>query len=132
MYETETPIKPILSLTIRPTKPTTPKASEAFLQICKLETSSLFRCDCSFSYRREEKEVHFALPIKVEDDLFDEIRGIRLVKLQQDKILLENFMDLVEPNLMIYRIKFLHEGRCSADLPQKLLRQARTISRKSA
>ncbi|MDH5695378.1 MAG: hypothetical protein OEZ00_02040 [Dehalococcoidia bacterium] len=126
LYETEQTQEFMPSLII---KPTTPKPSEVFLRVCNLETSLVFRCDCSFIYKREGEGVYFPLPIKLEDELFDEIRGVRLVKLQQDKILLENFIDLVEPDVMIHRIKFAHEGKCSVDLPQRLLRRAKTISR---
>lgn len=114
-----------LSRILRTTSKTL-KPSEVFVNLCHMEDSLFFRCDCSFIYKGEE--TYFPLPIKLEDKLFDEIRGIRLVKLQQGKILLENFIDLVEPDVMIHRIKFVHEGRCSVDLPQRLLRRARTIS----
>lgn len=126
VYETEQPMEFVPRLRV---EPTSPKPCEAFLQVCNLEIPLVFRCDCSFFYKREDKEIYFALPIKLEDELFDEIRGIRLVKLQQDKIMLENFVNLVEPGVMIHRIKFVHEGRCSADLPQRLLRRAKAISR---
>jgi hypothetical protein len=129
VYETESPKEPGTGLMVRQTKPSSSKVSEIFLRLCRVESLLLFRCDCSFSYRREEKGIYFPLPIKIEDELFDEVRGIKLVKLQQDKILLENYVDLVEPNLMIHRVKFLHEGKCTIDLPQKLLRQARKISK---
>jgi len=107
------------------------KPSEGFLKLCNLEDSFVFHCTCSFSYRREDKEVHFLLPIQVEDELFDEIRGVRFVKLQQNKILWENSLDLVETDLMVHRIRFVHEGKFSVDLPQKLLKQAKAISQKT-
>ena len=107
------------------------KPSEGFLELCNLEDSFVFRCDCSFSYRRGDKEVYFPLPIKIEDELFDEVRGVRFVKLQQDKILMENSLDLVETDVMVHRVRFAHEGKFSVDLPQKLLKQAKTISQKT-
>ena len=107
------------------------KPSEGFLKLCDLEDSFLFRCDCSFSYKRGDKEVHFPLPIQLEDGLFDEIRGVRFVKLQQDKILWENSLDLIEIDLMVHRIRFAREGKFSMDLPQKLLKQAKAISRET-
>jgi hypothetical protein len=128
LYEAEQTREFMPSLII---KPTTSKPSEVFLLVCNLETSLVFHCDCSFSYKREDEGIHFLLPVKIEDELFDEIRGVRFVKLQQDRILLENSLDLVEPNLMVHRVRFTHEGRCSVDLPQKLFKQARTISRKT-
>jgi hypothetical protein len=107
------------------------KPSEVFLSLCSMKDSFLFHCYCSFLYSREDKEEYFLLPIKVDYELFDEVRGIRFVKLQDDKILWENSLDLFETDLMIHRIKFVHEGKCSTDLPQKLLKQAKVISRKT-
>lgn len=111
--------------------PTRQKPSEAFLKLCHLEDSFVFHCDCSFSYTRKDEEVNFPLPVKLEDGLFDEIRGVRFVKLRQDKILWENSVDLIETDVMVHRVRFTHEGKCSADLPQKLLRQAKAISRRT-
>lgn len=105
------------------------KPSEVFLNLCHTEDSFLFHCDCLFLYGREDEEVNFALPVKLEDGLFDEIRGVRFVKLQQDKILWENSIDLIETDVMTHRVRFTREGKCSADLPQRLLRQAKAISR---
>jgi len=107
------------------------KPSEGFLELCNLEDSFVFHCACSFSYRREDEDVHFPLPVQIEDELFDEIRGVRFVKLQQNKILWENSLDLVETDLMVHRIRFAHEGKFSVDLPQKLLKQAKAISQKT-
>lgn len=128
VYETEEPKELMPKLKV---KITSPKPSEAFMQLCNLESSFLFRCDCALTYRRGDEGVNFPLPIQLDDELFDEIRGVRFVKLEQNKILLENSLDLVETDLMIHRIRFAHEGKCSVDLPQRLLRQARTISRKT-
>lgn len=128
VYETEEP-KGVMPRFISET--TSQKPSEQFLKLCGLEDSFLFRCDCSFSYRRGDKEVYFPLPVEIEDELFDEVRGVRFVKLQQDKILMENSLDLVETDVMVHRVRFAHEGKFSVDLPQKLLKQAKTISRKT-
>lgn len=125
VYETEEAKESMPKLKV---ETTTIKPSEAFLQLCNLDTSLLFRCGCSFFYRRGDEGIQFVLPIKIDDEMFDEVRGLRFVKLQQDKILLENSVDLIETDLMIQRIKFAHEGKCSVDLPQRLLRQARRIS----
>lgn len=107
------------------------KPSDGFLELCKLEDSFVFHCDCSFLYSRGDEEGYFPLPIKIDHELFDEVRGIRFVKLQHDKILWENSLDLIETDLMVHRIKFVHEGKCSTDLPQKLLKQAKAISQKT-
>lgn len=129
VYETEeteqvSPIPRITSKTLKP--------SEVFLNLCHMEDSLLFRCDCLFFYnRKKDEEMYFPLPIKLDHELFDEVRGIRFVKLQNDKILWENSLDLVETDLMVHRIKFVHEGKCSTDLPRKLLKQAKVISRKT-
>ena len=128
VYDTQEP-KGLMPRLISET--TSPKPSEQFIKICSLEDFFLFRCDCSFSYRRGDKEVYFPLPIEIEDGLFDEIRGVRFVKLQHDKILMENFLDLIETDLMVHRVRFAHEGKFSVDLPQKLLKQAKSISRKT-
>lgn len=108
-----------------------PKPSEQFLKLCSLRSVFLFRCDCSFSYSRSDEDVHFALPIKLEDELFDEIRGLRFAKIHKGKILMENSVDLVETDLMTHRVRFAQESSFTADLPQKLLKQAREISRKT-
>lgn len=106
------------------------KPSDQFIKLCELEGLFLFRCDCSFSYRRGDKEVYFPLPIQLEKDgLFDEIRGVRFVKLQQDKMLMENSLDLVETDLMVHRVRFAQESKFTMDLPQKLLKQAKDISK---
>lgn len=128
VYDTEEPKEGLPRLM---SGATSLKPSEGFLELCNLEASFVFRCDCSFSYRREDEDVHFPLPVQIEDELFDEIRGVRFVKLQQNKILWENFLDLVETDLMVHRIKFAHEGKFSVDLPQKLLKQAKAISQKT-
>lgn len=126
VYETEETekVSPVLKSASKTLKP-----SEVFLNLCRLEDAFLFHCDCSFLYTREDEEVNFALPVKIENGLFDEIRGVRFVKLQQDKILWENSIDLIETDVMVHRVRFTHEGKCSADLPQRLLRQAKAISR---
>lgn len=128
LYETEEtegaiPIPRASSKTLKP--------SEIFLNLCNMKESFLFHCYCSFLYSREDEEKYFLLPIKLDHELFDEVRGIRFVKLQNDKILWENSLDLVETDLMVHRIKFVHEGKCSTDLPRKLLKQAKVISRKT-
>ena len=107
------------------------RPSDIFLQLCNLETPLFLRCDCSFLYRREDKVVYFPLPLKFEGETYDEVRGIRFVKLEQNKVLWENSLDLIEPDRMIHRIKFAHESRCSIDLPQKLLRRAKDVSRRT-
>ncbi len=109
-------------------EPTSLKPTQAFLQLCNLKSNFLFRCDCSFYYRRDEKGIYFQLPIKIEGGIFDEVRGIRFVKLEKGNILLQNSVDLVENDLIIHRVRFAQEERCSLDLPQKLLMRARDIS----
>lgn len=131
IYETEEPEELVPKLLRLKIKPTSPTPSEGFLQLCSQETSLLFRCTCSFLYRRGDEGIQFVLPIKIDDELFDEVRAIRFVKLQQDKILLENSLDLIEDDLMVHRIMFVHEGKCSVGLPQKLLKQARAISQRT-
>jgi len=128
VYETEEPKEFMPRLVI---EPTSLKPSEGFLQLCNVETSFSFRCDCSFLYSRGDKKEFFPLPIKIDHELFDEVRSIRFVKLQNDKILWENSLDLIETDLMVHRIKFVHEGKCSTDLAQKLLKQAKAISQKT-
>jgi hypothetical protein len=128
VYEIEEPKELMLK---RKVETTSPKPSEAFTQLCNLEGSFLFHCDCAFTYKRGDEGINFPLPIQIDDELFDEIRGVRFVKLEQNKILLENSLDLIEADLMMHRIKFAHEGKCSVDLPQRLLRQARRISRRT-
>lgn len=108
-----------------------PKASEVFQKLCRLDVTFSFHCSCTFLYKREDRKVSFILPFHVEDELFDEVRGLRFVKIEQEKILWENTLNLIDPNLMEHRIKFLHEGKCSEDLPQKLLNRAVTISLKT-
>jgi acetone carboxylase gamma subunit len=114
-------------------KPSVPKPSEAFYILCNnIDTPLFIRCDCTFSYGREDKDYHFSLPVKIKDDeMFDEARGIRFVKLQQDKILWENYIDLVEKDLMIHRVKYAQETKCSADLPLSLLKLAKNISKRT-
>lgn len=111
--------------------PTTLKPSEGFLHICKLESPLLFRCDCSFTYTQAAEKVPFYLPIQMEDEFFNEIRGVKLVKLEHGKILWENYLDLIESDKMTHRIKFARYVNCTSDLPQKLLRQAKEISLKT-
>lgn len=117
------------SITGIPTSTT--KASDIFLHLCNLETDLLLRCDCLFSYAREDKKVPFFLPVEVDWELFDEMRGVRLVKLENERILWENSLNLVDKNTLTHRVKFATDAKCSLDLPQKLLRRARDISRKT-
>jgi hypothetical protein len=107
------------------------KPSEAFSTLCKLEKALLVHCDCSFLYKRNDEHVTFLLPLKMDGEIYDEIRGIKFVKLQEDKILWENSVDLIDLDSMIHRVKFAQESKCSWDLPQELLRRARDISRKT-
>lgn len=109
----------------------TTKASDIFLHLCNLETDLLLRCDCLFSYAREDNKVPFFLPVDVDWELFDEMRGVRLVKLENERILWENSLDIVDNNTLTHRVKFAIDAKCSLDLPQKLLRRARDISRKT-
>lgn len=105
-----------------------PKPTEVFLQLCNLETSFLFRCDCLFSHKRGQEGVQFPLPMKITGDAFTEIRGLRLVRTEQGKIVYEKSLDLVDSDTLTNRIKFVHEGRCSVELPLKLLQRAKQIS----
>ena len=109
-------------------EPTKLKPTEAFLELCKIDTTFFFRCDCLFYYRKGESDVYFQLPIKLDGDLFDEIRGVKLVKMEQNNILWQNSVDLIETNMMTHRVRFAQEGYCSLDLPLKLLMRARDIS----
>lgn len=109
----------------------TTKASDIFPHLCNLETDLLLRCDCLFSYAREDEKVPFFLPVEVDWEIFDEMRGVRLVKLEKERILWENSLNLVDNNTLTHRVKFAIDAKCSLDLPQKLLRRARDISRKT-
>ena len=104
------------------------KPTEAFLKLCKIDTTFFFRCDCLFYYRKGESDIYFQLPIKLDGDLFDEIRGVKFVKMEQNNILWQNSVDLIEPNMMTHRVRFAQEGYCSLDLPRRLLMRAREIS----
>lgn len=108
-----------------------PKVSDAFARICD-EKQVLFRCECLFSYKREEDTVPFALPIELKDyKMFDEIRGMRLVKLENEKILWENSLDLPDIDTMTHRVKFAIDSKCNIDLPNLLLKRAKEISSKT-
>ncbi len=107
------------------------KCSDAFSYLCNIKVDLLYRCDCIFSYAKEDDIVPFVLPVEAGNKIFDEIRGIRFVKLDNEKILWENSIDLPEIDRMTHRVKFAIDSKCNFDLPRTLLKRAREISRKT-
>lgn len=107
------------------------KVSDVFSYICSIKNDLLFQCDCIFSYNRKDKVVPFVLPIKVDYQMFDELRGLRFVKLENEKVIWENAINIPNIDTMTHRVKFAIDSRCHLDLPKILLTRAREISRKT-
>lgn len=107
------------------------KVSDVFSYICNIKDALLFQCDCVFSYDRKDKFVPFVLPIKVDYQMFDELRGLRFVKLENEKIIWENSINIPNTDTMTHRVRFAIDSRCHLDLPKTLLTRAREISRKT-
>src|SRR3990172_1608674 len=108
------------------------KVSDVFTYLCDEKRELLFRCECLFSYKREVETSLFTLPIDLQDyKMFDQLRGMRLVKLENEKILWENSIDLPDMDTMTHRVKFAVDSTCNLELPNLLHKRAKEISRKT-
>jgi hypothetical protein len=105
-------------------------ALEQFAKLCLSDMNFLFRCEAIFVKKRDENEF-FPLPIKFPTQTatfsFDEVRGMRLVKVKDGKILIENYIDLVDDSTISQTVKFVYESKFMYDLPLTLLQESKKL-----
>jgi hypothetical protein len=103
------------------------KPTQIYEKLVTLSTSFRFRCYCTFNYLKDEKRLTLPLPIKLEKGSFDEIRGIRIVKLSNNNIILDRTEDMADGRIK-HTIRFDQESKFLLGLPNMLLEQAVKIS----
>jgi hypothetical protein len=109
-----------------------PLASEQFTKLCQLDISLLFCCETVFLNKRDEEGVIIMLPMKFPAQPssipYDEIRGMRIVKIKDGRILIENNLDLVDDDTMSQKVKFAYEAKFTSDLPLTLLQESKKLT----
>jgi hypothetical protein len=105
-----------------------PKALEYFVTLCESDKILLFKCISVFMHKRDDKDSFFMLPLRLPEQpssgSYDEIRGIRIVKLKDNKIVVENSFDLIEESTITQTVKFAYEAKFALDLPQTILQES--------
>jgi hypothetical protein len=106
------------------------QALNYYIKLCDLDLNLLFRCETNFINRRDEG-TFIPFPMKVPpqsaNSSFDEIRGMRIAKVKDNKILMENYMDLVDDNTLSQTIKFAYEAKFTLDLPLTIIQESRKL-----
>lgn len=106
--------------------------SEMLGCLCDIKNSLTFDVEAIFKYNPKKFNNIFSFPFKLEDSgPFDEVRGLRMVKLAESKKLYTVIMDRPDSNKDFYHtVLFSYTGNITEKLPEKILNEAHNISKK--
>lgn len=111
-----------------------PKVAQLIDILSNLKQEVAFDCSVTFQFsRREHVSPVFILPIRTSCAKtlpFDEIRGMRFVKLEGNKILYSVILDLTSEGALHQNIGFSYPSNFSMTLTDNILHKAIDISRK--
>ncbi len=95
-----------------------------------LPNKMTFEVTANFRYAGGKFKSRMLLPIKLAQDDFDEVRGVRLVKLADGKNLYTLTIDRPSNKSIFHTVYFSYAGNVSEDLPQLILDEAVSISKR--
>jgi hypothetical protein len=105
--------------------------SEMLNCLMKIKTTLTFDVTANFKYSGGKTKSRILLPIKLTaDDNFDEVRGVRLVKLADGKNLYTLIIDRPSNKSIFHAAYFSYVGNISEALPQIILEEAVSISKR--
>jgi hypothetical protein len=111
-----------------------PKVEQLIDVLSNIRQEATFNCSVTFQFgKREPASSVVVLPIRISRSAtipFDEVRGIRLVKLEDNKILYSVILDLTSEGALHQNIGFSHSANFSRTLVDDILHKATDISRK--
>lgn len=99
--------------------------------LMQIKDNLTFEVDTNFHYSEKKFKSRVLLPIKLsDDDLFDEVRGLRLVKLAEGKKLFSLIIDCPNNEDYYHTVYFSYVGNISETLPKLVLEEAVNISKR--
>lgn len=111
-----------------------PKVGELIDILSNLRQEVTFNCSVTFQFgKREPTSSVVILPIRISRLKalpFDEVRGLRFVKLEGNKILYSVIHDLTSEGALQQNIGFSHSANFTGALADNILHKATDISRK--
>jgi len=117
----------------RPSK-RAPKLGDLIDILSNLKQIVEFECEGIFQFRRREDTTSVvSLPLKISQSPiipFDEIRGLRFVKLEGSKIQYSVILDLTPDGTLYQNVGFSHSDEFSKNLADSILNKAVDISKK--
>ena len=111
-----------------------PKVAQLIDILSNLKEKVAFDCSATFQFSKRERVLSpvVTLPIRIspaETLPFDEVRGLRFVKLEGNKILYSVILDLTSEGALNQSIGFSHPSNFSTNLADDILRKSTDISR---
>jgi len=111
-----------------------PKLGDLINILSNLKQVVEFQCEGTFQFRRREGTASVvSLPLRISQSPvmpFDEIRGLRLVKLEGRKVQYSVILDLTPDGTLYQNVGFSHSDEFSKTLATSILNKAVDISRK--
>jgi hypothetical protein len=99
--------------------------------LLQIKTKLTFEVDADFKYSGKKFISRMKLPIKLsDDDHFDEVRGLRLVKLAEGRKLFTIIIDRPNNEEFYHTVLFSYVGNMSETLPGLILEEAVNISKR--
>lgn len=121
-YEVETMAKPAKGLQ---------SLSKLFAILGPMSDKLTFLCFASFTYPWTTHSSLLTLPMKIEESEglpFDEIRGLRLTRVRDDKMVYTAIVDRPTNEEIAHLISFTYSGRLTPQVPGEILTRATEIS----
>ena len=114
----------------RTTQAEYPKATEILSILSSLSQPAEFDCEALFAHPPPSAQNLF--PMRTQElerngGAFDEIRGITLVKLEQDEVLYNVTLQSLDLQELLLDVSFNHVSTFSDSLPREVLRKASNI-----
>ena len=99
--------------------------------LMQIKTKLTFEVDADFKYSGKKFISRMKLPIKLSDEEhFDEVRGLRLVKLAEGKKLFSLIIDRPNNEEFYHTVYFSYVGNMTKTLPMLILEEAVNISKR--
>ncbi len=99
--------------------------------LANIKKNLTFEVTAQFGYPVKKFKSRIALPIKLADDeIFDEVRGMRLVKLADGKNLFTLIVDRPDNKNIYHVVVFSYVGNISDTLPKTIFDEAISISKR--
>jgi len=111
-----------------------PKLGDLINILSNLKQTVEFQCEGFFQFQRREGTPSIvSLPLRISQSPvmpFDEIRGLRLVKLEGSKVQYSVILDLTSDGTLYQNVGFSHSDEFSKTLADSILNKAADISKR--